>query len=665
MTSSQTKTRPQLEVLYNPLMQNFLRSVSVLFALILVFICYFPGLYGDFEFDDQANLLQNKDIQIDSVNLHSLKLAGLSGDAGPLGRPMSMMTFAINHAYTGFDPFYLKLTNVAIHGVSGIALYALLVQLLVGYKRSYSLQIPDKTLIWSSLLIATAWMLHPLNITSILYIVQRMTSLSGLFSLLALFFYALGRNQTLDGKIKGWGIILIAPPIAGAFALLSKENAGILPLQVLLIEYFFFRFRTHQSYERRILQGIFLLTLWAPLAVLTVFLFHDTGWLLNGYGGRGFTLSERLMTEGRVLGFYLRMIFAPDISMMGIYHDDLPISTGWITPPSTVIAAMGLAILAIMAFLLRHRAPMLAFGITWYFAGHFIESSFIPLEIAHEHRNYLPMIGPLLASIYYLLSSPATAKIRRTAYLLTALLIFILAFSTHVRAKQWGDLLEHAMLEAENHPQSPRAQQQLGRMYFKLYKAERREGFYQKAKQAFTISSSLDPHFKSGLYARIILDYNAGREPPQQVLSDFRHRLLYRRTEPGDVTMFESLLKCQISGDCKLPDNVFIDFLEIETKRYRQDPLREATFFSFLGSYAAQKMNNEILAEKYLKEAVRAYPEDVQSLLNYAWYLAVVGEFSAADNYIAKAWQADKLNKYSQRIYAVERNIREHKNAPN
>ena len=186
--------------LYNPIMHRLLRTLSIACLPIILLACYLPGLYGDFEFDDQANLLQNTDIQINEISLSALKLAALSGDSGPLGRPISMVTFALNYAASGFDPYYLKLTNVAIHSFSGVALYFLIVQLLIGFRRTDGLQISDQKIGWVALLACAAWLLHPLNITSILYIVQRMTSLSGLFSILSIFFYALGRNRMLDGK---------------------------------------------------------------------------------------------------------------------------------------------------------------------------------------------------------------------------------------------------------------------------------------------------------------------------------------------------------------------------------------------------------------------------------------------------------------------------------
>ena len=639
-------------------MQNFWRHFRFIAVLGLAWLCYQPGLYGDFEFDDQVNLLLNGDLQVDRFTFPALKLAALSGDAGPLGRPISMASFAINHIVSGFDPFYLKLTNLIIHLSTGTLLYMLLLQLLPAYRRTYAIQLTNNAIVWIAAASSTTWLLHPLNITSVLYIVQRMTSMSGLFSLLALLFYAWGRNRVLDGNRRGWWAVLLATPVAGLIAILCKENAAILPLLLLLVEWCFFRFRTTSRLETRLLYGIFAAIAWLPLLLAFIYLVLHPAWLLAGYDVRGFSLVERLLTECRVLVLYLRLIIAPDISLMGIYHDDIPISTGLLTPATTLPAVIGILLLLLLTIWARRRAPMLAFGLLWFFIGHLIESTIIPLEIAHEHRNYLPMAGILLTSFYYLLNPRLLSATLRLRILLVLLLTTMLGFSTHVRSTQWGDLLEHALIEAENHPTSPRAQQQLGRMFFKLYNHEAREDFYQRAVACFQRSSALDSHFKSGLYARIILDYNAGRTPPSEVINEFRYRLQHARTEPGDSTMFDSLVKCQLSGDCKLPDQTIIELLEIEVARYENDPQRQASFLSSLGMYAAQKIDNAHLAGKYLRQAVIVLPRDVQGRLNLAWYYTVIGQYEAADEQIDLARAIDrKTDKFIERIKNVEKNI--------
>jgi hypothetical protein len=116
-------------------------------------------------------------------------------------------------------------------------------------------------------------------------------------------------------------------------------------------------------------------------------------WLWAGYDLRPFSLVERLMSEGRILWFYLGLMVAPRMAAFGLYHDDIAVSTGLFSPWTTLPALLGLAGLAWLAWRVRKSAPLAAFGIAWFLIGHSLESTVLPLELAHEHRNYLPLLG--------------------------------------------------------------------------------------------------------------------------------------------------------------------------------------------------------------------------------------------------------------------------------
>ncbi|MCY0536413.1 hypothetical protein, partial [Klebsiella pneumoniae] len=46
----------------------------------------------------------------------------------------------------------------------------------------------------------------------------------------------------------------------------------------------------------------------------------------------------------------------------------------------------------------RKRAPSIPAGWFFFLVAHLVESSFLPLEMYYEHRNYLPSFGLLLAA---------------------------------------------------------------------------------------------------------------------------------------------------------------------------------------------------------------------------------------------------------------------------
>ena len=86
-------------------MNRITEKTELLLVLFLIFsfLIYLSGLSGDYVFDDIANIVENQKIAITSLDYSSLRTAYWSGDAGPLGRPISMLTFALNYYFTGFD----------------------------------------------------------------------------------------------------------------------------------------------------------------------------------------------------------------------------------------------------------------------------------------------------------------------------------------------------------------------------------------------------------------------------------------------------------------------------------------------------------------------------------------------------------------------------------
>ncbi len=184
-------------------------SPPYLTALLLAVLCsigllaYSPGLSGDFLFDDDANIVHNDNIHIHKLTPASLKGAALSGHSGPLKRPVSMLSFALNYYFAGLDTFYFKLTNVVIHLLNGIGLFFLTRLILAAYRERHEPRLTDRHLLVLSLAVSAAWLLHPLNLTGVLYVVQRMTSLSALFVIWGLVLYMAGRRRMIRDARRG------------------------------------------------------------------------------------------------------------------------------------------------------------------------------------------------------------------------------------------------------------------------------------------------------------------------------------------------------------------------------------------------------------------------------------------------------------------------------
>ncbi|MDR1848793.1 MAG: hypothetical protein LBQ75_02015, partial [Zoogloeaceae bacterium] len=175
---------------------------GLLLALCLcIVVLYAPGLGGDFVFDDTGNIINNSALAITSLDFASLNAAAWSGDAGPLGRPLSVLSFALNYYFAGLDSFYFKLTNLILHLINTLLVFFLARIIFSGFLKQRTTpecltKNPDFPT-QGALMAAALWGMNPLNLTSVLYVVQRMVSLSTLFGLAALLLYGLWRTSPI------------------------------------------------------------------------------------------------------------------------------------------------------------------------------------------------------------------------------------------------------------------------------------------------------------------------------------------------------------------------------------------------------------------------------------------------------------------------------------
>lgn len=436
----------------------FMRSWFVLAAILaLGALAYTPGLHGPFLFDDTPNIIQPI----------GAWLAGRTGweqivfgnASGLFHRPISNATFLANAAISGLAVLPFKLTNLAIHLICGALVYALLSRLL---KRDANLRTRAKP---AALLVCALWLLHPMQVSTVLYVVQRMAQLSTLFMLVGLIVYVNGRLALLAGRTRiGAFQLLVAVPAVTLAATLSKENGALLPLLCAIIELGYFR---PEAGLRRpaVIKWFYLAFLLFP-AIAAAYWFGIRHPIAESYSGRLFTLGERLLTEARVLVDYMGALLWPRGPMLGVYTDDFTVSRSLLDPPTTLLALLALATLIAAAWWWRKRIPVFFTGMGLYLAGQAMESTIFPLQIYFEHRNYLPSFGFFLAAVgfgtwLFDRATVHTTEPRRAQRVITlgcGLLILALSGATAARSYVWSSMDTIAEQGAHEHPQSMRAQ---------------------------------------------------------------------------------------------------------------------------------------------------------------------------------------------------------------
>ncbi|HET7664001.1 MAG TPA: tetratricopeptide repeat protein [Rhodanobacteraceae bacterium] len=454
--------------------------------LALTWWAYHPGLAGDFLFDDFANLpALGATGPVD--NWATFWRYITSGDADPTGRPLTLLTFLIDARNWPASPYPFKVTNVILHLVNG-ALLAWVLWWLgrvlclhplpsgegarragEGTKLAQSpvpsplpLSRGERGSTWPALAAsfgAGAWLLHPLFVSTTLYIVQREAMLPATFTLVGILGWIAAREALARGRLKR-GLIGMACAawLCTALAVLSKANGALLPMLLLLVEWIVLAPRrpmpdanTQRWYKRAV--TAFLIV---PSALVLAYLVYLLPGAIRGAPEiRDWTVGQRLLTEPRVVTDYLRLLFIPHAHSSGLFNDAFQVSTGWLHPASTIPCIVLILALIGAGFALRKKHLAIALALLFYFTAQLMESGWIPLELYFEHRNYLPAML-LFWPIGLALGRPGTLRfLRLTA---AVMILGVLAALTWQRATLWGDGFRQAQVWAAINPDSARAQ---------------------------------------------------------------------------------------------------------------------------------------------------------------------------------------------------------------
>lgn len=426
----------------------------LLAGLVMILLCaipFVPGLTGPFLLDDWGNLEPLLNV---NPSLGSIYAAVFNNASGVLLRPVSNLSFVANLLTAGPYPLPFKLTNLAIHVANGVLVFFVtgaLLRVLAPTATSRRNQL-------TALVAAAIWTVHPLQVSTVLYVVQRMTMLATLFSLAALLIAFRFLDASQAPRRLEWPKVLALFLLATCLAVLSKENGALVPLMLLATYVAAPRDSRTRLTNSPGKQRFWLLGVIALIVVGIVCL--TLGWdRLVAYGGRRFTLPDRLLTEPFVLLGYLRSIFIPAPARMGLFLDDTLLRTA--ADPMAWIGLAGVAAAVVGAMLARRRFPVATFAVLWFLACHAMESTIFPLDLAFEHRNYLALLGPVLAVAQGLawLGARHGARIAATA---VVLMVSGLGIATFHRSGQWGAEESFALTEARNHPDSIRAQNLAG-----------------------------------------------------------------------------------------------------------------------------------------------------------------------------------------------------------
>ncbi len=432
-----------------------------LVVALLAGLLFTPGLPGMFVFDDIPNIVNNSSIRLTQLNAPALLEVVATQQVSGNMRGLPTLTFALDYWRAGgvADPATFKATNIVIHAITAFA--------LVWFFRGLLLiaGMPAVRVRWLAPALALAWAAHPLQVSSVLYAVQRLQTMGTLFLVLALLAYLLARQAQIQGRSGRTG--LLAAVLLWAAAMGCKEDSVLLPAYTLALELTLLRFAAADARLAGMLRRGYLIAVLAAATAYVIWVIPHY-WRWEAYPGRDFSTWERLLTQPRVLCLYLWQIAVPLPQHMPFYYDWVQPSRSLLHPWTTLPAIALIVAMLALAWRLRHARPLFALGVFLFFSAHLIASNVVGLELAFEHRNHFALIGAVLAVGSLLSYAGLRLRIRPAAQAaLCAILLVALGGATLMRAYGWSSNLSLARAGTVAAPQSPRAWIELCDAYFK------------------------------------------------------------------------------------------------------------------------------------------------------------------------------------------------------
>ncbi len=570
-------------------MADHIKIAGLLLFALVCYVLYFPGLTGPFILDDFHNLAP-LGYGAGVTDIPSAKAFIFSAE-GLTGRPVSMASFLLDDNTWPSGSFRFKHTNLLFHIATGLAIFLLIREMLHSYCRFES----NKAISWA-ILTTGLWLMHPLLVSTTLYAIQRMAILAALFSILAIWVYLKGRLAFRDKAYAKSSLLILASAFFMVLGFLSKENAALC-----LMFIFFF--------EMTVLPG----TLWqrpritksmvlsAVVLVIALVGFFTYDFWVSAYEARAFTLAERLAVQPAILGDYLLKFWFPTVARMNIFD-------GRFEPHQLSVANIHvwagylifLSAVATLVYGVFRKEQLLVLGFTWFFVFHFMESSFLPLELYFEHRNYLPSVGLLLCFIWFAEKCRAVVRDKRAFFTLGLVCFLYLGFCTQILTKTWGDTTSFFVKMEGDAQESVRAKILMGTHLDSI-------GLPEFAPEYFEEALQIDPRQSTAILWLVYIRCKNGDQAQYNYAPMLKNSIF----DFGNLYVFNELAKMQLSGkNCFSATD--IDFQDLAwlipaSSGFGVNPVAEAAFWDSVSNYYAA-LGDFPKTMEYVDRAILATP---------------------------------------------------------
>lgn len=393
------------------------KILPLLFLLAVTFAVYWSSLGHEFltGWDDPTYVTKNDVIQ--GVTWGHFRAAFTRYYVGNYA-PVQIISYMLDYSIWGLSARGFLLTNILFHAGSGIMLY-LLLNRIHGER------------VWI-FLAALLFLLHPVQVESVVWISQRKNVAAMFFFLISWYCYVFHREK--DGISST--IVYYVSLIAFLLAILAKSVAVILP-PVLLLFNVCFREKSRKGLCADLIPYVIIAGLAAILALKSQSPEYDGGRVHTYYGG---SILNTAFTMLPVLVRYLGMLFWP--ANLSAWYDPA-IRSG----ADSAVTLSGLLLLALIGagVILWRRKRDLFFWYALFFIGLVPVSQLVPLTtLMNDRYLYFPMLGAAPFVCAMLLPKATAADLLFPGRQLVLAIVFtavivLCAFTSYQRSAVWKD----------------------------------------------------------------------------------------------------------------------------------------------------------------------------------------------------------------------------------
>ncbi|MEI9973677.1 MAG: tetratricopeptide repeat protein [Ignavibacteriota bacterium] len=380
-----------------------------MFLMAAVLTTYSQVLHFDFvTYDDPDYVTANPHVQA-GLTLPSVAGAFRTSFAGNW-IPLTWLSHMLDYELYGLDGGWHHFTNVAIHGLSAMLLFAVLKR-ITGAR-------------WKSAMVAFLFAIHPLRVESVAWVAERKDVLSGLFWMLTLWSYS-------TYAVRGGRWRYVCTLTLFSLGLMAKPMLVTLPLILLLLD------RWPLRRGSKLLEKVPFLLAAVAISVVT-FLVHDQVAIapLDLV-----PMAPRI--ENGLISYvvYIFNLLWP-VNLAVFY----PFPLSLFLP--SVMAGIALAIATIFAVREYGRRPYLAVGWFWYLVALLPVIGLIQTgaQARADRYTYLPSIGLAIAAVWR--ASEVLSRWPRIRVALSSAICAACIVLTWVQVGYWHDsatLYRHAI----------------------------------------------------------------------------------------------------------------------------------------------------------------------------------------------------------------------------